>query len=118
MTDRWTAETEDLVARFTWHADTEKDHMCPGCRGWARRVLTALADAGLLADGAAIDEGRHQAAAAILTHADKHAPKDGNEAQRRLRRHLEIAARVAAPPITLVRAAEALNAALIDGGGT
>lgn len=39
---------------------------------------------------------REQAAQDILAHADKHAPGNGNEAQRRLRRHLGIAARVAA----------------------
>lgn len=45
----------------------------------------------------------------IEAHADKHAPKDGNYAQLRLRRHLLIAARVAAGPITPAEVAKAFN---------
>lgn len=59
-----------------------------------------------------VAEGRQIASDAILAHADKHAPKDGNEAQRRLRRHLHIAARVALPTVTVAEAAAALAASL------
>lgn len=62
----------------------------------------------------AIRRGREVAAQAILDHADKHAPKDGNDAQRRLRRHLHTAARVAAGPVTVVEAAAAFAAAMSD----
>lgn len=55
-----------------------------------------------------IREGRQVASDAILAHADRHAPKDGNETQLRLRRHLHIAARVALPAITVEEAAAAL----------
>lgn len=48
---------------------------------------------------AAYAAGRQDAADAIYAHADNTSPADGNDAQRRRRRHLHIAARVAAPPI-------------------
>jgi hypothetical protein len=47
-----------------------------------------------------IAEGRRQASDAIVEHMDRHAPQGGNFAQQRLRRHLEIAARVALPDLT------------------
>lgn len=55
--------------------------------------------------------GREAAAQAILAHADEWAPNDGtpNAAQRTLRRHLHIAARVATGPPTLDQVAEALR---------
>ncbi len=120
---RWFTETEGLVAQALYASitttepdieplpfDEIDDEVQDIFRRDARAVLTALADVGLLADGpAAVHEGRIQASAAILAHADKHAPKDGNKHQRRMRRHLEIAARVAAPPVTLEEVAAALR---------
>lgn len=48
--ERWTDETEGLVAQFGPHADPSQTSRarCLSCREWAREVLTALADAGLL----------------------------------------------------------------------
>jgi len=60
MTDRWTVETEELVARAVGSrfGDGWLEHWEPGtvawdswwaqCREEAQRILTALADAGLL----------------------------------------------------------------------
>lgn len=67
----------------------------------ARAVLAAVAP--LIAARV-----RERAAQDILAHADKHAPANGNEAQRRLRRHLGIAARVAAGNPSLREIAAAL----------
>lgn len=52
-----------------------------------------------------VAEGRRQAGEAIRAHAERHAPLDGNDAQRTLRRHLE----VAAGPMTHEEIAEALR---------
>lgn len=54
--------------------------------------------------------GRDAAAQDIEQHADELAPRDGNIQQRRLRRHLLIAARVAAGKPTVEEVAEALAA--------
>lgn len=48
----------------------------------------------------AVRAGRREAADAIVAHADEWAPAAGNTEQRRMRRHLLIAARVAAPDTT------------------
>lgn len=56
-----------------------------------------------------VKRGREEAAELIRAHADEHAPTDGNIQQRRMRRHLLIAARVAAPKPTLTEVAEALK---------
>ena len=54
-------------------------------------------------------EIRAQVAAEIQAHADKHAPADGNMAQRRMHRHLLIAARVAAGHMSPAEVVQALN---------
>jgi hypothetical protein len=54
--------------------------------------------------------GRQDAARDIEAHADTFAPKDGNATQQRVRRHLLVAARVAAGPPTMAEIAEALAA--------
>jgi hypothetical protein len=56
-------------------------------------------------------EGRQQAADAIVAHRDRYFPPD-SEAQRRGRRHLNIAVQVASPPITLAEVGKLLLAAL------
>lgn len=48
-------------------------------------------------------------AAEIRAHADRIAPADGNLAQKRMRRHLLIAERVALGPMSREQAAEAIN---------
>jgi hypothetical protein len=74
-----------------------------------RRLREKLADQ----IEAAERRGRQIASEAIVAHTEKHFPKDGNEAQRRVRRHLAIAARVALPPLTLAEARSAQAA--LDG---
>lgn len=53
---------------------------------------------------------RRHIAAEIIAHADKHAPRDGNQTQRTMRRHLHIAARIATGLPTIAETADALNA--------
>jgi sugar diacid utilization regulator len=60
---------------------------------------------------AAHEAGRQGSSDAIVAHADEWAPADGNTEQRRMRRHLMIAARVAAPEPTI----EDIRAALAAG---
>lgn len=56
---------------------------------------------------------RERASQEIVDHANEHAPADGNEAQRRLRRHLMIGARVVAPKPTSAEIVAALRDALV-----
>lgn len=53
--------------------------------------------------------GREDAARLIVDHADEFAPADGNVQQRRMRRHLMIASRVAAPKLTMDEIGEAIK---------
>lgn len=47
--ERYDEATVELVARFSGHAgDAASQARCITCKGWAREVLGALADAGLL----------------------------------------------------------------------
>lgn len=72
----WTPETLELVAGFNKHHNEATRDRCPTCRLWARRLLTVLADAGLLVgprERAVIDAARdfyavsgHNAKAAAL----------------------------------------------------
>lgn len=52
---------------------------------------------------------REDAARGIVEHADRHAPRNGNVEQRRMRRHLMIAVQVASPKATLEEIAEAVR---------
>jgi hypothetical protein len=60
---------------------------------------------------AAHEAGRQGSSDAIVAHSDAWAPADGNIEQRRMRRHLLIAASVAAPKPTM----EQIGAAIVAG---
>lgn len=86
-----------------------------GCRcAMAMTVcLDCASEAAVRAAAPVIERAvRERMAAEIQAHADEFAPADGNEAQRRVRRHLEIAARVAAPDPTLAEIVSALENAV------
>jgi hypothetical protein len=67
----------------------------------------AAVDVAAALEAARADE-REKVARRIVAHADKHAPK-GDPATATLRRHLLLAARVAAGPMTIDQVAEALT---------
>lgn len=86
-----------------------------------RVVLDILTEAGLILtperEDALRTEGRTLASAAILDHIRRRfpPPEQRNPAQRTYVRHLDTAARIALPRLTLEQAAQALEDAIKDG---
>lgn len=100
----------DLTAAIEAAADALNDEIGRQDIGTSASGLAAIA---VRAAAPFIERAvRERAAIEIGLHAQQHAPIDGNEAQRRLRRHLLIAARVVEPRISFVEAAEELTAAI------
>lgn len=100
--------TQNRTDRGTVTAGCACGHTGDWQRHYADRAQLALLGASMV-DGQRVlaerlaDEyrkGRQDAADAIAAHRDTHAPADGNAAQKTLRRHLDIAIRVASPEPT------------------
>lgn len=112
MTDTPVPDVRELARRTMQQAvHFDANANCDGCNDAADAVLAAV-------EPVIRRQERAKVAEEIRAHADRHAPLAGHGVPAPLRRHLRVAARIAAGPMTVEEAAQAFAAAIARSHST